>query len=551
MSVTEAGPTPSDGRARREDIARSWQRVTRTGLDPTTAMEGLAPVDVDLRSPLLHGAEPVLTELADSLRGSHYATILVDRDCRIVHRWSDDPRIDRRFDELNVRTGASLLEESIGTNALGTAMTTRQGISVNGEEHFAEALRGYSCYGHPIRHPLTKRIEGVLDITAVSAQASPLLPPIISRAVRDIEERLLAGSRSSEQSLFAAFQSAAGLRRQAIVAIGEDIVLSNHAASDLLGADDLALLRVIAEDGDERGTGSVELTLESGRAVVVELCRVGGAAHGVLLRVDPVSGDRARAVVHRSRAARRAVSPPLLVSGGPGTGRTTRARQLAGHVPPRFLRPARALLEGDAAWARDFEAAMTHSSGSVCVDGIDLLSDELLDLVSGWVDADARPDLLFTSGPVDALTGRAAALAGTAVTREELLPLSLRRREIPSIAASMLQAVAQAAPLHFSPSALEALTAHTWPGNLRELKAVVTHAARQRSAGGLTVADLPPAYRCAAPALLLTPREHAEREVIVATLREVDGNKVRAAEVLCMSRTTLYSRMRTLSIHEY
>ena len=538
------------GTSVREDIALSWRRVTMAGLDPSAEFDTAAH-DVDLVSSLLTGATPVLEGLEDHLRGSNYCTLLVDRDCRVVRRWFDDPRLENGFDSLKVTLGASLLEENIGTNALGTVMVTRQGISINGREHFAQALQGFSCYGHPIRHPLTKRIEGVLDITTIAEQSSPLLPPLISRAVHDIEQRLLDGSRTSEKSLLRAFQAAVGLRRRAILAIGEDIVLSNHAANDLLSPGDIALLRALAEEL-QRQEQTLELTLETGDAVSIEISRVRGARRGVLLRVDRVSGDRARAVKSRTQTQLKEIGAPRIITGVPGTGRSTRARELAAEHPPlKMMRPAAALLEGGAEWAYEFEDAMRRPKGTVCVDGIDLLPDELLDLVADWVERDPRPDLIFTAGPVSGLTGRAATLAGMAMSREELVPLSARRKDIPGLAAAMLREVAPNRAVHLAPSVIQALAGQSWPGNLRELKAVIQHLALQRSVGALTMPDLPEPYRVTSPDHRLTAREQAERDVIVTALKAADGNKVRTAEELGMSRTTLYARMRTLRIATY
>lgn len=538
----------------REEIASSWRRVRLTGLDPAAPVDTDADAGVetvaDVGSTLLRGAVPVLEDLEEGLRGSRYSTVLVDRDCRVARRWCDDPRLGEAFDSLDVRVGASLLEERIGTNALGTAMVARHGVAVHGSEHFVEALQAFSCYGHPIRHPLTKRIEGVLDLTALREQASPLLAPLVSRAVHEIEQRLLDGSRASEKSLLAAFQGAVGLRRRPILAVGEDIVLSNHAALDLLSPADVALLRVLADEPQQRDQQAIELTLESGQPVSVEVTRVSGARRGALLRVDKVSGALARAVTTRSRTRRDRVGPPRLVAGVSGSGRTTRARALAAdHLPVQVMRPATALLEGAEEWAGQFEAAMRRGSGTVCVDGIDLLPDALLDVVTGWVDAPTRPDLVLTSGPVAGLHGAAATLAGMATRREELVPLAARRQDVPELAASMLREVAGGRPVHLTPRVVEALCAQAWPGNLRELKAVVVHLAQARSTGGLTVDDLPEQYRSGPPAGALTALEQAERDVIVTALRDAGGVKVRAAEALGLSRTTLYARMRALRIN--
>ena len=89
---------------------------------------------------------------------------------------------------------------------------------------------------------------------------------------------------------------------------------------------------------------------------------------------------------------------------------------------------------------------------------------------------------------------------------------------------------------------------HPWPGNLRELKAVIAHAASRRCSGGIALFDLPEQYRCTAPAVPMAALDRAERDVIVLALRNAHGNKVQAARELGLSRTTLYARIRQLRI---
>ena len=95
---------------------------------------------------------------------------------------------------------------------------------------------------------------------------------------------------------------------------------------------------------------------------------------------------------------------------------------------------------------------------------------------------------------------------------------------------------------------MAALTAHEWPGNLRELKAVIAHAAARRACGGITLSDLPEQYRATTPAAPMAALDRAERDVIVIALRNAAGNKVQAARELGVSRTTLYARIRQLRI---
>jgi transcriptional regulator of acetoin/glycerol metabolism len=506
--------------------------------------------EVDLATPLLLVAAPVLEELEEDLLGSRSSTLLVDRDCRIVRRWCDDPRIENEFETVNVIIGASLLEEDIGTNAPGTAYTARHGVTVNGEEHFAESLRAFSCYGHPIRHPVTKRIEGVLDVSVLAARANPLLRPLVARAVRDIEQGLLDRSRVSDRTLMHAFRSAAAKSRKAVVAVGDDLVAANRRAQDMLSPTDLTLLQVLVGEQQHRKRSVAEIELESGTPVHVEVEHVPGAPRTALLRLTP--GNDRRGLRPRPDAPERAPDAPVLIAGAPGTGRSTRARDRAAEqLPVETLQPSLALLEGTEQWARQFEAAAARGRGSVVIEGIDTLPGELLGLVRDRLVQQGRSALILTSGPVAALTGEAAALAASVPTHEELVPLAARRHQVPDLAVAMLREIGPHGEVHFAPSVLKTLAGQPWPGNLHELRSVVAALATRRSSGALTVEDLPVRYRTPLNDDRLTVRDLAERDVIVAALRAVNGNKVRAAESLCMSRTTLYARMRTLRITSY
>ncbi len=106
-----------------------------------------------------------------------------------------------------------------------------------------------------------------------------------------------------------------------------------------------------------------------------------------------------------------------------------------------------------------------------------------------------------------------------------------------------------------SEDAIRALEAHRWPGNVRELQNLVKRAAIMADGDRITAADLglklPQADESEStePTLdLRTVRERAERQAVVAALSRSDGNIVRAAEMLGVSRPTLYDLMSKLQI---
>ena len=142
---------------------------------------------------------------------------------------------------------------------------------------------------------------------------------------------------------------------------------------------------------------------------------------------------------------------------------------------------------------------------------------------------------------------------------------SLRDRldELPLLTQALLERAnlrGQATRSGFKSAAIEALIAHDWPGNLRELAQVVDEA-HLRARGELIDADDLPAqilgHRGGAyipttrptPLLPLKDRLLAyERQLIEEALGQSRGNKTRAARRLGVNRPFLYRRIRELGI---
>ncbi|MDY0747222.1 PEP-CTERM-box response regulator transcription factor [Paucibacter sp. R3-3] len=102
--------------------------------------------------------------------------------------------------------------------------------------------------------------------------------------------------------------------------------------------------------------------------------------------------------------------------------------------------------------------------------------------------------------------------------------------------------------------AIRALETYKWPGNVRELQNLVKRATIMADGSRLSADDL----GLAAPAAeedaelasldLRAVREKAERQAVVAALARTDGNVARTAEILGVSRPTLYDLMSRLQI---
>ena len=93
---------------------------------------------------------------------------------------------------------------------------------------------------------------------------------------------------------------------------------------------------------------------------------------------------------------------------------------------------------------------------------------------------------------------------------------------------------------------LDALRAYDWPGNVRELQNVVAYAFAVGLGEEWTRDELPPELRGEPPTregLPMTAQD-LERERLLDALRASNGNRGEAADMLEISRTTLWRKLR-------
>lgn len=117
----------------------------------------------------------------------------------------------------------------------------------------------------------------------------------------------------------------------------------------------------------------------------------------------------------------------------------------------------------------------------------------------------------------------------------------------------------------FTPRAADLLMRYDWPGNVRELENAVERAVILARGERIVPEDLPDAVRAADPEPApeggeLNPASDAppvgrslkemERQMILQTLEEVEGNRTRAAEILGISRRTLQNKLKVYGINE-
>jgi DNA-binding NtrC family response regulator len=133
-------------------------------------------------------------------------------------------------------------------------------------------------------------------------------------------------------------------------------------------------------------------------------------------------------------------------------------------------------------------------------------------------------------------------------------PLRERRQDIALLAAHFLERIGRDAAMEkkISDAALKALLNYDWPGNVRELENSLERACALSSSDEIQVRDLPTAIH-GAPAEMLTvthtsngivPMAELERQTIIAALTKVNGDKMLAARLLGIGKTTLYRKLK-------
>jgi two-component system NtrC family response regulator len=96
--------------------------------------------------------------------------------------------------------------------------------------------------------------------------------------------------------------------------------------------------------------------------------------------------------------------------------------------------------------------------------------------------------------------------------------------------------------MQFAEDAIEAIEGHAWPGNVRQLENAVKRAVIMADGNRILRDDLGLDGEIVKPdpVNLRQVREEAERKAVVRALARSDGNLVKAAELLGVSRPTLY-----------
>ena len=95
----------------------------------------------------------------------------------------------------------------------------------------------------------------------------------------------------------------------------------------------------------------------------------------------------------------------------------------------------------------------------------------------------------------------------------------------------------------FSPQAMETFIGYDWPGNIREVRNVVERAMVVAQGARIEIADISFPFPAPASSSSGGSLEAVEKDQILKILNQTKGNIAQAAEILGISRLTLYNKI--------
>lgn len=179
----------------RESILQSHKRSADFGINPNDRIPRIILKDRDLEKKRIKNknlvgiVRPYMEELNYSLGKNHGNVIILTDSTGIILEVFGDQTYTKKVSGLDLTKGVNMNEESIGTNAIGTAIKEGTPLEVIGSEHYVKAFQHWSCSAVPI-HDTNSGIIGTLNITSELGHFHPYTLALVGATVRAIETRI-------------------------------------------------------------------------------------------------------------------------------------------------------------------------------------------------------------------------------------------------------------------------------------------------------------------------------------------------------------------------
>jgi transcriptional regulator of acetoin/glycerol metabolism len=574
-------------------VEASWRRSYSAGVNAAT-VEARYHADLDMSSRLVRCSEPVIERLSQEAAALPLSIALTDGHARILTRTDTDRTIGAMLEKVAFAPGFDYTEGGVGTNGVGTVFESGQPVHIIGPQHFHERLQPFSCAGAPIRDPISGRVEGVLDITSLAEQSSPLMQTLARSAAHDIAQNLLADRSLHQQALFETFVRMDARTHGAVMAVGGTVVMANTMAQTLFDpGEQLTVQQHTRYLMARRDEPIDQIELLTGKVVRIRGVRifVGGDVAGLVVEVLLVSegtvplpkaplkpfslpiattasgppllavmssvtdgrsplwkraGERIKAALTRHEA--------LLVMGETGTGKFSLVAEIYHRVNPggRSLAFDAAEITRDSYDEAEEALEATTVPTLYILRNIDDLSTDGVERLHTFLLAVADSEL-----PVFVAATLADANLDSDLPFRDLLvhfqhavtvpPLRHRTEDLPVVVSRVLANVADRRGVTLSPAAMRIIARYSWPRNISQLEEAISSALLKRPVGELQPEDLP-GYCHNTARRQLAGIEAVERDAIVKALHDAAGNRSQAATALGIARSSLYRKLKSYGI---
>jgi PAS domain S-box-containing protein len=239
---------------------------------------------------LIKAAIEDMNTLYSFLKNTGFVLILTDKDGCIL-RLIGDEEIINEGKNMDMIVGAYMNEESIGSNAMGTAIKENTPVQITAKEHFITAYHKWTCSAAPI-HNEKGKIIGTLNLTGESENVHPHSLGLVVAAVKSIENKLRINS--TEIKMIEAYEyinAVIDSVKDGIYVVGRDgrIKTINKAALALFGVREDFILNKRVDDILPNWQNIMK-TLEKGNIYDDEEATLKGHIKGKFhLSVTPIS----------------------------------------------------------------------------------------------------------------------------------------------------------------------------------------------------------------------------------------------------------------------
>ncbi len=563
----------------RGPILASWQR-SRDLKVAADQIQMLYRCEPDHDTPLARSAEPVLRTLREQLDGQPVSAILTDPSGLVLSRLTGDHHLERHLDSVLLAPGFSYAEQFVGTNGIGTAIEVGGAAQVFGHEHYAEDLENLACAAVPVHHPISGRTAGVIDLTCWRRDAGSLLLTLAKTTAEQIRQALLAETGAGQLGLFQEYLRTCRRMSGAVLALDSEVVMLNDFARTMLDPSDQTAMLAQAREALTAGyRGAVLIELPTGMHARMHCRTVGRDDHPTGVVVHVKFEERDKPSRHALRPSGSPMLLPGLVGSGPpwlracqeverafrsgewlavdgetGVGKLAllKAVQLRRQPVGRFAALDAKDAGSDSHWPGLIRRTLNDDADNVVVRNVDSLDGQHLRVLSSALQAARVADrprplwvavTLANAADKEDLTRLLALFPQTV----EVPPLRLHLEDLPALVSHFLARLSHGGQLSCSPEAMQLMMRSSWPGNTEQVYQVLRQVVKHRRTGQIRADDLPPEVR-AVGRRRLSPLERIERDAIVRSLLDADGNKAQAARSLEMSRATIYRKIRDYKI---